>query len=62
MENLKQIKIFKNTHVGSLTREVNEFITNNKVTINDIQYSSTGGSFFCPTQYSVLIIIEDEEV
>ncbi|MCB2295775.1 hypothetical protein LGK95_20070 [Clostridium algoriphilum] len=59
---MKQIKIFKNNYEGSLVREVNEFITNNKVTINDIQYSSTGGSFFHPTQYSVLIIIEDEEI
>lgn len=60
MTNLKQIRIFKNTHEFSLSQEVNDFIRDNKVKINDIQYSSTGGSFFYPTQYSVLIVIEEE--
>lgn len=61
MVNLKQIKIFKDIYEGSLEREVNDYIRNNKVKINDIQYSSTGGSFY-KTQYSVLIVIDDDKV
>lgn len=62
MPNLKQIKIFKNSFEGSLVREVNDFIRNNKVKINDIQYSSTGGSFIFSTHYSVMIVIEEDEI
>ena len=40
--------------------EVNDFIKNNKLKINDIQYSSTGGMF--STQYSVMIVIEEDEI
>jgi len=60
MANLKQIRIFNNTNKFCLVTEVNDFIKNNKVKINDIQYSSNGGSLMFSTQYSVMIIIEED--
>jgi len=60
MVHLKQIRIFNSSHDVSLMTEVNDFIKNNKVKINDIQYSSTGGSFMFGPQYSVMIVIEEE--
>lgn len=42
-------------------REVNDFIKNNKVKINDIQYSSTGGGFW-GIEHSVMIVFEEEKV
>jgi len=41
-------------------QEVNDFIANNKVNINDIQYHPISGSFFYPLQYSVMIVIEED--
>ena len=60
MTNLKQIRIFNNTNKFCLVTEVNDFIKNNKVEIKDIQYSSNGGSLMFSTQYSVMIIIEED--
>lgn len=59
---LKQIRIFKNTNNVCLMTEVNDFIKSNKVKINDIQYSSTGGSFMFSTEYSVMVVIEEETI
>jgi len=59
---LKQIRIFNNSNKFCLVTEVNDFIKNNKVKINDIQYSSTGGSLMFSTQYSVMIVIEEDEI
>ena len=58
---LKQLRIFQNSSYTCLMEEVNDFITN-KVKISDIQYSSTGGSFFYPPRYSVMVVIEEDEV
>lgn len=57
---LKQIRIFNNPNKFCLVTEVNDFIKNNKVRINDIQYSSNGGSIISSTQYSVMIVIEED--
>jgi len=57
---LKQIRLFQNPSYTILMQEVNDLITNNKVIISDIQYSSTSGSFFYPPRYSVMVVIEDE--
>ena len=59
---LKQIRIFNNANKFCLVTEVNDFIKNNKVKINDIQYSSTGGSLMFSTQYSVMVVIEEDEI
>ena len=57
---MKQIKIFKSDSNIKLMQEVNDFIANNKVNINDIQYHPISGSFFYPLQYSVMIVIEED--
>ncbi|MBU3091478.1 hypothetical protein KPL35_05260 [Clostridium sp. CF011] len=57
---MRQIRIFSNSNRFCLVTEVNDFIKNNKLKINDIQYSSTGGMF--STQYSVMIVIEEDEI
>ncbi|MBU3157632.1 hypothetical protein [Clostridium estertheticum] len=59
---MKQIRIFNNANKFCLVTEVNDFIKNNKVKINDIQYSSNGGSIISSTQYSVMIVIEEDEI
>lgn len=59
---LKQLRIFQNSSYTCLMKEVNDFITNNKVKISDIQYSTTGGGFFYPPRYSVMVVIEEDEV
>ena len=59
MEYLRQIRIFSNSNKFCLVTEVNDFINDNKLKINDIQYSSTGG--MVSTQYSVMIVIEEDE-
>ncbi|MCB2339081.1 hypothetical protein [Clostridium estertheticum] len=56
---MKQIRIFNNSNKFCLVTEVNDFINDNKLKINDIQYSSTGGMF--STQYSVMVVIEENE-
>ena len=60
MANLKQIRIFNNTNKFCLVTEVNDFIKNNKVKINDIQYSSNRCSLMFSTQYSVMILLEED--
>lgn len=57
---MKQIRVFTNSNHFGLATEVNNFIKNNKVKINDIQYSTSGG-ILSGTEYSVMIVIEEEE-
>lgn len=56
---MKQIRIFKNGNEFLLVEAVNNFIKDCKGKIEDIQYSSAGSIF--GTQYSVMIVIEDEK-
>lgn len=57
---MKEIRIFSNSNSFALVNDVNSFIKNNNVKINDIQYSTSGGSL-AGIEYSVMIVIETEE-
>jgi len=58
---LKQIRIFKNNNILCLMTEVNDFIKNNKVKINELQYSSNIGGLLT-TEYSVMVVIEEDTI
>jgi hypothetical protein len=57
---LKQIRIFTNSNSFSLVKDVNNFIKNNNVKLDDIQYSTSGGSL-AGIEYSVMIVFVAEE-
>ncbi|MBU3099755.1 MULTISPECIES: hypothetical protein [Clostridium] len=58
---MKEIRIFKNTNNVCLVTEVNDFIKNNKFKIKELQYSSNTGGLFT-TEYSVMVVIEEEKI
>lgn len=56
-EILQEVRIFKNTNEICLVEEVNDFIKNNKIKVQDIKYSTSRGVVF-GTEYSVMIFFE----
>lgn len=54
---LQEIRIFKDTNEICLVEDVNDFIRNNKIKVQDIKYSTSGGVIF-GTEYSVMIFFE----
>lgn len=54
---MQEIRIFKNTNEICLVEEVNDFIKNNKIKVQDIKYSTSRGVVF-DTEYSVMIFFE----
>lgn len=59
---MKQIRIFTNGSMFDLSEEVNDFIKNNKMEIQDIQYSTTSSGWFIATtqQHSAMVVWEEK--
>lgn len=57
---MKEIRIFSDSNSFSVVKDVNSFIKNNNMKIDDIQYSTSGGSL-AGIEYSVMIVFESEE-
>lgn len=58
---MQEIRIFSGKNEIYVVGQVNDFIKKNNVKVLDIQYSTSGGSFIFGTEYSVMLVIEEEQ-